>query len=99
MPKIKILENPKLYFEWSHHTVGLLNMSSFTDFGSERVKQLELVDLHVHVYIEVIQRKSCVIRLSIFTGQLYVFEPLDKKKQKLMSKNAQPSYTTFHWVN
>ena len=72
-------------------------MSSFTDFGSERVKQLELVDLHVHVYIEVIQRKSCVIRLSIFTGQLYVFEPLDNKKQKLMSKNAQPyyMYTTF----
>ena len=36
-------------FEWSHHTVGLLNMSSFIDFGSERVKQLELVDLHLHV--------------------------------------------------
>ena len=56
-------------------------MSSFTDFGSERVKQLELVDLHVHVYTEVIQLKSCVIWLSIFTSQFYVFEPLDNKNR------------------
>ena len=54
--------------------------------------------MYMYKYIGYSAKKLCNTA-EYFYDPVYVFKLLGKKKLKLTSKNAQPYYTTFHWIN